>query len=86
MPLVLLRHLTKIPKELIHRIQWIQMDSNPVDLFYQVCFVSCACPENLCVLLASYFLAMGVQREMLVHVRTSIYLLLVGVLVCTFFS
>lgn len=61
------------------------MDSNPVDLFYQDCFVSCVSPENLCVLLASYLLAIGIQREVQVHVRTSIYLLLVSVVVCTFF-
>lgn len=83
MLLVLLRDLIKNPKRAFTQNL---MDSKSVDLFYQVCFVSCASSENFCVLLSSYLLVMGVQREVLVHVRTSIYLLLVSVLVCTFFS
>lgn len=82
MPLVFLRRLTKTPKELLHRIQWIQIQwicSTRIVLFHVHLL-------KTSVLLASYFLAMGVQRKVLVHVRACIFLLLVSALVCTFFS
>lgn len=62
------------------------MDSNAVDLSTQFVLFHVHILKTSVQVVASYLLAVGVQREVLAHVRTSIYLLLVSVLVWTFFS